>query len=901
MHTKSTSDDYGAGHSPSPHFYRLTTAEVAQILRTDPEAGLTASEAQRRLAVDGPNALTEKKTSNLTRFLKQFNNSIIYILIVAAIATFMLREYSDSIVIGMVVIINALIGYFQEVKASSAVDKIKQLLQVEATVVRDGQRLDVPAEDLVAGDLVFLEAGDHVPADLRIVDADNLKIQEAALTGEADSVLKTPTALKEETPLGDRANSAFASTAVTNGSGLGIVVATAEQTEIGQISSSVKTVKSKTTPLMREINGLGKYISYGIVIVAMLVGIYGYLTKIYSLPVLVIALITMIVGSLPEGLPASTSVVLAMGINKMTKQNAIVKSLPAVETLGSVNVIATDKTGTLTKNEMTVESVVTKQHEFEVTGTGYQPEGTVCLNGQPVQLTEHPDLQKLILAGYYANDTELTQTDGHWQINGEPTDGAFLTLANKAFQQRVPEWTEVDMIPFDSDYRYIAELSQSATGEKLIYVKGSPDKLFEMVKDDPDFNLTEWYDRVSQIAQKGQRVVAVAYKEAPAEQATLTHADLQNGMQFLGVAGIIDPPREETIAALHDMRDAGVKVKMITGDHPETATAIAQKLGLDNQIRAITGAEIDRLDDETLRKVIQNYNVFARTTPNNKLRIVEAYQANGLVTAMTGDGVNDAPALKRADIGIAIGIKGTDVAKESADMILTDDNFATLSKAIREGRRVYDNIKKTIRFLLPTSFAEGLIVLLSIISQQELPLVPTQLLWINMVSAITIQFAFLFEPAEEGIMQRRPRPAGRAFLNRADVIQIIYVSILIAGLGMVGFDWLRGQGISELVASTVTVNIIVFGKIFYLFNIRTPKPALSTDVFRNWHIFWIIGVLLVLQLGLTYLPFMQAIFSTAAMSGMQWLIPVVAGIVVLVVTEVDKYFHPGHFKQVHAD
>lgn len=398
MHTKSTSDDYGAGHSSSPYFYRLTTAEVAQILRTDPEAGLTAAEAQRRLAVDGPNALTEKKTSNLMRFLKQFNNSIIYILIVAAIATFMLREYSDSVVIGMVVIINALIGYFQEVKASSAVDKIKQLLQVEATVVRDGQRLDVPAEDLVAGDLVFLEAGDHVPADLRIVDADNLKIQEAALTGEADSVLKTATTLKEETSLGDRTNSAFASTAVTNGSGLGIVTATAEQTEIGQISSSVKTVKSKTTPLMREINGLGKYISYGIVIVAMLVGIYGYLTKIYSLPVLVIALITMIVGSLPEGLPASTSVVLAMGINKMTKQNAIVKSLPAVETLGSVNVIATDKTGTLTKNEMTVESVVTKQHEFEVTGTGYQPEGAVCLDGQPVQLAEHPDLQKLIFS-----------------------------------------------------------------------------------------------------------------------------------------------------------------------------------------------------------------------------------------------------------------------------------------------------------------------------------------------------------------------------------------------------------------------------------------------------------------------------------------------------------------------
>jgi magnesium-transporting ATPase (P-type) len=900
MKAKSTSDDYGA-QPRNDNFYNIEAEKVAQNLRTDSELGLTEKEAGDRLKTYGPNALIEKKQSNLMRFLKQFNNSIIYILILAAIATFVLKEYSDSIVIGMVVIINALIGYFQEVKASSAIDKIKQMLQVEATVIRDGRRIDVPAEDLVVGDVVFLEAGDNVPADLRIIDADNLKIQESVLTGEADSVLKDVKVLPDKTTLGDQVNMAFASTAVTNGSGLGIVVATGVNTELGQISSSVEDVKSKATPLMTEINGLGKYISYGIVIVAMLVGIYGFMTKIYSLPVLVIALITMIVGSLPEGLPASTSVVLAMGVSKMTKQNAIMKSLPSVETLGAVNVIATDKTGTLTKNEMTVEEVITKKGTYEITGTGYQPHGDIRFNGEIVNLDDHEDLKKLIITGHEANDTTLSKEAGTWIINGEPTDGAFLTLANKAFHQQVPEWIEIDKIPFDSDYRYIAELSQNTKGDRKILVKGSPDKILMMAAaGDPDFDMKYWYNKVSEIAQKGHRVVAVAYKDVPNDQATIDHQDMETDMRFLGIAGLIDPPREETILALQEMQSAGVKVKMITGDHPETASAIAEKLGLDDQIASITGTEINELDDEQLKNIIQDYNVFARTTPNDKLRIVKAYQANGLVTAMTGDGVNDAPALKRADIGIAMGIKGTDVAKESADMVLTDDNFVTLTKAIKEGRRVYDNIKKTIRFLLPTSFAEGLIVLLSILAQQELPLVPTQLLWINMVSAITIQFAFLFEPAEAGIMQRQPRPAGRSFLNKADVIQIIYVSILIAGLGMVGFDWLISQGVSEMVASTVTVNVIVFGKIFYLFNIRTPKPAFSKDIFRNLHAFWIIAVLIVLQLLLTYVPFMQSIFSTADMNWMQWLIPVIAGIIVLIVTEVDKYFHPSHFKQVHS-
>lgn len=895
----SDSTDYGGEIEKSKPPHAFITQTTDQLLAQDHislDQGLTSEKAQERLEQDGPNSLVQKKQSKWVRFFKQFNNSITYILIVAAVATFILREYSDPIVIGLVVIVNALIGYFQESKASDAIDNIKQMLQVSATVIRDGKRDDIEAENLVVGDLVFLEAGDNVPADLRILTADNLKIQESSLTGETDSVLKNDEPLTDpKTPLGDRLNMAYASTAVTNGSGLGIVTATGANSEIGKINASMESVKTKTTPLMQEINGLGKYISYAIVAVAVLLAIYGLITRVYSVSALMVAVITMVVGSLPEGLPASTSVVLAMGVQKMTKQNAIVKTLPAVETLGSVDVINTDKTGTLTKNEMTIDTLITQNGRYEVTGTGYTPTGHITMNGQPISVGHDEDLDRLMVAGHEANDTRLIEEDGKWEINGEPTDGAFLTLYHKVFEKNEPDLVEIDKIPFDSEYRYIAKLDEDSDGQRVILVKGSPDKIFTMAKQaDSSFDIPDWTNRVSQLARDGERVVALGYRKVSNDVHELTPEIMAEGVHFLGIAGIIDPPREETIVALKEMREAGIKVKMITGDHPETASAIAKKLGLDGNIAAITGAEIDELSDEKLKEVIQDYNVFARTTPMNKLRIVEAYQANGLVTAMTGDGVNDAPALKKADIGIAMGIKGTDVAKEAADMVLADDNFATLTTAIKEGRHVYDNIKKTIRFLLPTSFAEGLIVLISIMFQQELPLVPTQLLWINMVSAVTIQFAFLFEPAEEGIMKRMPRKSNQSFLNRKDVWQIVYVAILIAGLGIGAFNWLTMQGFSSTVASTVTLNVIVFGKIFYLFNIRTPKPALSKDVLRNKMAFVIIGILLILQAGITYLPFMQEIFSTASLDASLWIIPVIAGIIVLIVAEIDKAFGLRH-------
>lgn len=871
--------------------YLLTVSEIQKKYGLDNlEQGLDKGIAAQRLKENGPNKLENKKTPKWKLLIRQFNNIIIYILIFSVLLTFLMGHYSDAVIIGLVVVINALIGYYQESNASDALERIKEMLSSETTVYRDGNRIDIPAEELVIGDVVFLEAGDNIPADLRIVDADNLRIQESALTGEADSVEKISEALlNEKTPLAERLNIAYASTSVTNGSGLGVVIATGDNTEIGKISKEVNDVSERKTPLMQEIDGLGKGITYVIMGVAVFLFVFSLFFETYSLSVLSLAVVTMIVGSIPEGLPATTSVVLAKGVSDMAKnKHTIVKTLPAVETLGSVDVIATDKTGTLTKNEMTVTDILIDESHYQVSGNGYEPEGNIIDNGSPAELT--PRLKLFLEAGFEANDTVLTHNDGIWEINGEPTDGSFLTLYHKIFPyNQHPDFKELDMLPFDSDYRYIAKLVENKKGEHLLFIKGSPDKLFPMSQSiDEDFPLEKWNHLVQDLSKQGKRVVAVGYKKVPSSIDEVTHDLLFEGIHLIGLAGIIDPPREEVIGSLAEMRKAGVDVKMITGDHPLTAKTIAEKLGLASEINVITGPDIDELSPEQLENIVLNHQVFARTTPKNKLEIVEALQKNGKVTAMTGDGVNDAPALKRADIGVAMGIKGTDVAKDSADMILTNDNFSTMSIAILEGRRIYDNIKKSILFLLPTSFAEGLIIALTIIMQRELPLQPTQLLWINMVSAITIQFAFIFEPAESGIMNRKPRKTGGSLLNRHDIFQMAYVSVIIALISLFSYMWLIIEGANQATASTMMVNIIVMCKIFYLFNIRSAKPAFSKDFFSNPMAFIIIGIMLVLQVILTYVPFMQAAFHTEGLTPVEWGVTILAGLCVLLVAEFDK-------------
>ena len=889
-------------HLNDSNWYKLSTTETLHRLSSDKNVGLSEEDVSFRRSKYGKNNLTEsKKESKLVRFLKQFNNSVIYILLVAGVLTLFMGHISDTVVIGIVVLVNALIGYIQENKAESAISKINQMLVVNATVIRNSQRLDIDAGDLVPGDIVYLEAGDNVPADIRILEANNLKIQESVLTGESDSVQKDKQTLIGTLTVADQTNMAFASTSITNGDMTGVVVATGDYTQIGKINKSINDVKQEKTPLIISINNLGKYISYAIVLVAVLLFGFGVLFDIYEIPTLLLSIVTMVVGSIPEGLPAITSVILAIGVQNMARKNSIVKNLPSVETLGSVNIIATDKTGTLTKNEMTIKDIVTKHHNYIVTGDGYSPEGEIfeskgkqdlLINKSSEKISSklkiEGDLKKLILIGALANDAKLNQENDKWVINGEPTDGCFLTLCKKA-NLDTSNFIEIDKIPFDSDFKYMAKIVDLENSRYLV-VKGAPDKLIDVIKkSNNEFDDIYWQNEVSKLAKKGKRVVAVAYKNLSKDITKIQHELLDNDLNLVGLVGILDPPKESVIDAILQARNAGVKVKMITGDHPETAVQIARQIKLSDENRVITGSQLDKLTDSELNSVIKDYDIFARATPENKLRIVKAYQSNNLITAMTGDGVNDAPALKQADIGISMGIKGTDVAKESSDMVLADDNFSTIVDAIKEGRRVYDNIKKTIKFLLPTSIAEGLIVLISIILNNPLPLEPVQLLWINMVSAITISFAFVFEPAENDVMNKNPRKKSDSIIKSQDTIRILYVATMIAGLGLIISQHLTSLGISQNIVSTVTLNIVVFCKIFYLFNIRTDHSAISKNLFTNKVAFLVVGILISLQMAITYMPQMHIIFRTASLQITDWLYPFYCGLILFSIVEIEKF------------
>ena len=888
--TEATTDDQVP---PDPvKLWQLDESALATKYHTDSQDGLSAAEAADRLQHDGRNELETKRTSRFVQFIKQFNNSIIYILAAAAILTFFMHRYSDSVVIGLVIIANAIIGYVQERQAGNALERIREMLISKNFVIRDGKKLEIDARDLVVGDLVNLEAGDAVPADMRLISADNFNVQESVLTGETNAVEKQEEPMTaDQLALADRKNMVYASTAVTSGSAFGIVTATAEDTEIGHIQQSVSEVKQTSTPLMRNLNSLGLWLSIAIVVAAVLLFVLGLVTKIYSLPTLLIAVITMVVGSMPEGLPASTSVVLAMGTRQMTKKNVIVKSLPAVETLGAVDIVNTDKTGTLTKNEMTVTKVVTPDNTFDVTGVGYDDnggvnfDGALKLHGKAVDWHADRNMEWLVKIAGQTTDAQLHFENNRWELTGEPTDGALTTLYRK-MTGHDPEVDEVDSLPFDSAFRFSARLAD-LDGQRFLMVKGSPATILRLTKqaDQP----TYWDQAMDELTADGLRVVGLAYLPV-SDNVTEIDAQQIGGLNLAGLVGIIDPPREEAAKAIAELRQAGVQVKMITGDHPDTAMAIANKLNLAPTVTAITGPEIDAMDDAELKAKIDDYNVFARATPNNKLRIVRAQQANDHVVSMTGDGVNDAPALKQADIGVAMGIKGTEVAKESADMVLADDDFADIVAAVREGRHVFDNIRKTIRFLLPTSFAEGLVVIISILMGHDLPLYPTQLLWINMVSALTIQFAFIFEPPEAGIMSRGPRNVKAGLLNKLDSFEIFYVSLLISGLGIFAYDYLTAIGLPNMVGSTMSLNIIIFGKIFYLFNLRNDHPVISKYFFQNKMAFYIIGILILLQLGIIYLPFMQSVFHTTNINFWYgWGIPIVCGIVVLIVTEIGKF------------
>ncbi len=880
--------------------WHATTADDAVLRREGSPGGLTAQDAERRLAEHGPNRLPPPKPrSAARRLLAQFNNLLIYVLLGAAALTAALGHWIDTGVILAVAVVNALIGFVQEGKAEKALEAIRHMLSPRATVLRDGHRTTVDAGDLVPGDHVILEPGDKVPADIRLTRVKGLRLQEAALTGESVPVDKAVDPVAADAPLGDRRSMAHAGTLVAAGQGAGIVVETGPRTEIGRISGMLTEVRQLSTPLLRQMNVFARWLTLAILALASLVFLFGVTLRGFALTEMFMVIVGLAVAAIPEGLPAILTVTLAIGVQRMASRQAIIRRLPAVETLGSVSIICSDKTGTLTRNEMTVRSIATSSHVFTVGGIGYEPRGGFSLDRREIIADHRPMLSEVTRASVLCNDSELREADGRWAVTGDPMEGALLAVGMKAgldpeFESKA--FPRTDEIPFDAEHRFMATLHHGHEGDGFIYLKGAPERVIGMCDRqrtregdapiDPDY----WNDRVHQMAAQGQRVLAVASKPTGGHHRQLTFDDVEDGLVLLGLLGLIDPPRDEAIAAVAECQAAGIRVKMITGDHAGTARAIAGQLGLANPRDVLTGAQLDHLDDETLIARAPQVDVFARTSPAHKLRLVEALQAKGQVVAMTGDGVNDAPALKRADVGVAMGGNGTEAAKEAAEMVLADDNFASIAAAVREGRTVYDNLKKAIVFLLPVNGGESFAIIMAILLGYTLPITPLQILWVNMVSSVGLAIALAFEPTEADVMRRPPRPAGQPMLSAFLVWRIVFVSALFV-TGIFGiFLWTRSQGATLEEARTYAVNTLVVMEVFYLFSVRylrTPSLTL-TGVQGTRAVLIAVAVVTSLQLVFTYAPFMNALFDTRPVGLIHGLEITGVGIALFAILEVEK-------------
>ena len=890
--------------SPSDPFpwHSLDSDQVLTRLDAT-EHGLSSEQVQARLEQYGHNRLpSAARTGPLKRFLLQFHNLLIYVLIVAGVGTAFLQHWVDTGVILGVVLINAIIGFIQEGKAEQALDAIRDMLSPKALVLRDGQRRTVPAEELVPGDLVFLQAGDKVPADLRLLRVHNMRIDEAMLTGESVAVDKRTEAVAEEADLGDRAGMAFSGTLVAFGQGRGVVVGTGADTQIGRISTLLGEVETLTTPLLRDIARFGRWLSLAILVLAVCTFAFGYWVRDYAILDTFLAAVSLAVAAIPEGLPAIMTITLAIGVQRMAARNAIIRRLPAVETLGSVTTICSDKTGTLTRNEMTVKTLLTAGDDFEVSGVGYGPYGGFNRAGEDVDPDDHPVLAEALRGVLLCNDAELRQHEGEWLLEGDPTEGALVAAARKGGLEPVETielYPRDDVIPFESAYKFMVTLHHHHREDQrsFILLKGAPERVLavcdrERGRDgDRPIDHAGWEARMNAIAARGQRLLALAVKEVEAGKRTLAFADVEDGgLTLLAVCGIIDPPRAEAIDAVRECQQAGIRVKMITGDHAVTARAIADELGIDTRGGVMAGHELEPLSDAEIEALVRTVDVFARATPEHKLRLVRAIQANGQVVAMTGDGVNDAPALKRADVGVAMGIKGTEAAREAAEMVLADDNFASIVHAVEEGRTVYDNLRKAILFLLPTNGGEGLTIMAAVLLGLTLPLLPAQVLWVNMVTAVTLGLALAFEPAEPGLMKRRPRPPGTPILSGFLLWRVVFVSALLLAGTFGHFLWLEQQGAAVEVARTVAINTLVTGELVYLFNSRyLLEPVFNrAGLLGSRAVLIAVAVLVVLQGLFTYAPPMQALFGTAAIGWDEWGLILAFGVALFLVVEVEK-------------
>lgn len=879
-------------------------------LKADPHAGLSMEEARKRLEQYGPNILTPKKgVPAWKRFLLQFHQPLVYILLAASAVTFFLHEWVDSAVIFAVVLVNALIGYFQEAKAVQALEALAQTMTTQASVIRGGKTLQVPSADIVPGDIVLMTSGDKVPADLRLIKTRELQINESALTGESMPVEKNTDVLPRETVLADRINMVYASAFVTYGQGRGVAVTTGDRTEVGRISEMISSADNLETPLTRKIAEFSRFllkIICGMAALMFFVGLY----RGQSALDMFMASVALAVSAIPEGLPAAVTITLAIGVSRMAKRKAIVRKLPAVETLGSTAIICSDKTGTLTENQMTVRAVMAGGRRFEVTGAGYAPEGEVKAGSETVKLDREPALRECLLAGLVCNDSGLSLKEGLWRVEGDPTEGALIVSARKSGlgPGEAAALPRVDSIPFESEFQYMATLHAAGPGsERIIYMKGAVEKILDKCQDALNHeNETVPLDRdavhewTKDLASRGLRVLAFARKKKPHHDGAFGHSDVESAMTLIGLQAMMDPPRAEAMKAVANCHRAGIQVKMITGDHVLTASAIAKDLGLHKfpagkpagdaeALVAVTGKEMEGFSEEKFVETAHQAVVFARVTPEQKLRLVKALQSTGNVVAMTGDGVNDAPALKQANIGVAMGIAGTEVAKEAADMVLMDDNFASIEAAVQEGRCVYDNLTKFIVWTIPTNLGECLAILAAVFSGTQLPVLPVQILWINMTTAVCLGLMLAFEPREPDVMNRPPRDPQAPIMTSWIIRRTLYVGLLlVAGVfGLFNYELALGSSLEQ--ARTVATAMLVIGELFYLFNCRSLiRSAFSIGFFSNPFLLAGVSLMIALQVLFTYQPVMNIFFESEPISWMSWARVAAAGAVIALIVGIEK-------------
>lgn len=908
---------------PSLAWHAVASTQVVREVASDARAGLRGAEAAARLTRHGRNTISAKRERAWwVRLLLQFHAPLVHILLVAGAVTWWLREYTDSAVIFGVVVANAIIGFIQEQKAVAAIDALARSLRIEATVRREGERRRIDAAELVVGDVVRLEPGDKVPADLRLLDGTirDLRIDESTLTGESHAVSKDSGVLPATTVLADRRCMAYAGSLVVRGTGEGVVVATADATEVGRISALISSAQTIATPLTRKIAAFSQLLLWLIMAVATVAFVVG-IARGNPPHEMFKAAVALAVGAIPEGLPAAVTIMLAVGVARMASKKAIIRKLPAVEALGSTTVICSDKTGTLTQNQMTVRAGWCGGVEYEFSGGGYDPTGTVRVAGavDPVHAAEHAALEELLVCGALCNDAALLARDGRWEVHGDPTEAALIVSARKldgvelsrdALAARFPR---LDAIPFESDRQYMATLHAGPTddavgdGERVVYIKGSVERVLGMcVRAIGPRGESLTLDRdlahaaAVALAGRGLRVLAFAKTVAAPGTTDLTHAMVERGLTLLGVQGMLDPPRPEAVAAVTACQRAGVRVKMITGDHAVTAATIAGMIGIDGAAArpggstgerpsVLTGAEMAAIADADLPAVADATAVFARMTPEQKLRLVKGLQARGHIVAMTGDGVNDAPALRQADIGVAMGAAGTEVAKDAADMVLADDNFATIAAAVAEGRNVFSNLMKFIVWTLPTNGGEAFVILAAIMLGWPLPILPIHALYVNMMTAVLLGMPLVFEEREPGVMARPPRDANRSLLTFELFMRTGLVSLLLCVGAMGLFHWELGRGMNEATARTAAVSVIVVGEIFYLFSSRSLlRPAWAVPVFSNKWLWAGIGAMLGVQVVFTQAPALNRLFHTAPLDAGTWSRVVLAGAGILVIVEVEK-------------